>query len=246
MNNLTYATVDSDEISLGTTVARLSVNVGADRELRISEALSVTDLGLCSGSLVLIDTDTEANTLTVTEHLVVQDGYLSLDSNRPGSTGTDVSKPNAAASDGYILLYLTAGERMAGMEWFAPRKVAVNHKDAVIIVNEAKSLVEGVHLFNGHLHMKGDSSHLTVGMPSSLSGISPFVMVDNAELHSNGNNVVVHGTVKVATGDKEVGAINTGGGELHVLGQNPKGVYTNGSAMATVGGTGKGWWSGDD
>ncbi len=238
VNNLTYATVDSDEIDLGATVARLSVNVGADRELRISEAVTVTDLGLCSGSLVLIDTDTEAKTLTVTDHLVVMDGYLSLDSNRPGNAGTDVSKPNAAATDGYILLYVTGGERMAGMEWFAPRKVAVNHKDAVIIVNEAKSLVEGVHLFNGHLHMKGEGSHLTVGMPS-VGGISPFVMVDNAELHSNGNNVVVHGTVKVATADKEVGAINTGGGELHVLGMNPKGVYTNGSAMATVGGTGK-------
>ena len=234
VNNLTYATVDSDEISLGATVARLSVNVGADRELRISDAITVTDLGLCSGTLVLIDTDTEANTLTVTDHLVVMDGYLSLDSNRPGSAGTDVSKPNAAATDGYILLYVTAGERMAGMEWFAPRKVAVNHKDAVIIVTEAKSLVEGVHLFKGHLHMKGEGSHLTVGMPS-VSGVSPFVMVDNAELHSNGSNVVVHGTVKVATGAKEVGAINTGGGELHVLGMNPKGVYTDGSAMATVG-----------
>ena len=237
VSNLTYATVDSDEIDLGSTVARLSVNVGADRELRISEAVTVTDLGLCSGSLVLIDTDTEAKTLTVTDHLVVMDGYLSLDSNRPGNAGTDVSKPNAAATDGYILLYVTGGERMAGMEWFAPRKVAVNHKDAVIIVNEAKSLVEGVHLFNGHLHMKGEGSHLTVGMPS-VGGISPFVMVDNAELHSNGNNVVVHGTVAVATADKEVGAINTGGGELHVLGMNPKGVYTNGSATATVGGTG--------
>ena len=234
VNNLTYATVDSDEISLGATVARLSVNAGADRELRISEALTVTDLGLCSGTLVLIDTDTEANTLTVTDHLVVRDGYLSLDSNRPGSAGTDVSKPNAAATDGYILLYVTGGERMAGMEWYAPRKVAVNHKDAVIIVNEAKSLVEGVHLFNGHLHMKGEGSNLTVGMPS-VSGVSPFVMVDNAELHSNGSNVVVHGTVKVATGAKEVGAINTGGGELHVLGMNPKGVYSNGSAVATVG-----------
>ncbi|MXZ04298.1 MAG: DUF4397 domain-containing protein [Rhodothermaceae bacterium] len=237
VSNLTYATVDSDEIDLGAAVASLSVSVGAGRELRISEAITVTNLGLCSGTLVLIDTDTEANTLTVTDHLVVMDGYLSLDSNRPGSAGTDVSKPNAAATDGYILLYVTGGERMAGMEWFAPRKVAVNHKDAVIIVNEAKSLVEGVHLFNGHLHMKGEGSHLTVGMPS-VGGISPFVMVDNAELHSNGNNVVVHGTVAVATADKEVGAINTGGGELHVLGQNPNGVYTNGSATATVGGTG--------
>ena len=76
VSNLTYATVDSDEIDLGSTVARLSVNVGADRELRISEAVTVTDLGLCSGSLVLIDTDTEAKTLTVTDHLVVH-GWLS-------------------------------------------------------------------------------------------------------------------------------------------------------------------------
>ena len=234
VNKLTYATVDSDEIDMGATVASLSVNVGADRELRISEAVTVTNLGLCSGTLVLIDTDTEANTLTVTELLTVDDGSMSLDSNRPGSAGTDVSKPNAAATDGYILLYVTAGERMAGSEWFAPRKVAVNHKDAVIMVGEAKSLVEGVHLFKGALHMTGEGSHLTVGMPS-VSGISPFVMVDNAELHSNGNNVVVHGTVTVATGAKEVGAINTGGGELHVLGMNPKGVYTNGSAVATVG-----------
>ena len=237
VNNITYATVDSDEIGLGAAVAKLSVNVGADRELRISEAISVADLGLCSGSLVLIDTDTEANTLTVTDHLVVMDGYLSLDSNRPGSAGTDVSKPNAAASDGYILLYVTAGERMAGMEWFAPRKVAVNHKDAVVIVNEAKSLVEGVHLFKGHLHMKGDSSHLTVGMPR-VSGVSPFVLVDSAELHSNGNNVVVNGTVTVATGDKQKGAIVTGGGELHVLGLTTSKNLNNASAVATVGGDG--------
>ena len=236
VNNITYATVDSDEIELGATVARLSVDVGADRELRISEAITITDLGLCSGTMVLIDTDTEANTLTVTDHLVVRDGYLSLDSNRPGSAGTDVSKPNAAATDGYILLYVTAGERMAGMEWYAPRKVAVNHKDAVIIVNEAKYLAEGVHLFNGHLHMKGEGSHLTVGtLNSFFVGLSPFVMVDNAELHSNGNNVAVHGTVRVATGDKEVGAIRTDGGELHVLGWNPLGIYIGGTAVATVG-----------
>jgi hypothetical protein len=235
VNNLTYGTVDSDEIDLGASVARLSVNVGGDKELRISDAITVTNLGLCSGVLVLIDTDdAETKTLTVTELLTVMDGTLSLDSNRPGDFATDVTKAGATADDGYILLYVTAGERMAGMEWGSPRKVAVNHKDAVIIVNEAKSLAEGVHLFKGHLHMKGEGSNLTVGMPS-VSGISPFVMVDNAELHSNGSNVVVHGTVKVATGAGEVGKIVTGGGELHVLGHNPRGVYTDGSAMATVG-----------
>ena len=237
VNKLTYATVDSDEIDMGATVASLSVNVGADRELRISEAVTVTNLGLCSGTLVLIDTDTEANTLTVTELLTVDDGSMSLDSNRPGSAGTDVSKPNAAATDGYILLYVTAGERMAGSEWFAPRKVAVNHKDAVIMVGEAKSLVEGVHLFKGQLHMTGEASHLTVGMPR-VSGVSPFLMVDSAELHSNGNNVVVNGTVTVATGDKQKGAIVTDGGELHVLGLTTSKNLNNASAVATVGGDG--------
>ena len=72
MNKLTYATVDSDEIDLSDTVAKLSVNVGADRELRVSEAVTVTNLGLCSGTMVLIDTDTEANTLTVTDLLTVE------------------------------------------------------------------------------------------------------------------------------------------------------------------------------
>ena len=47
--------------------------------------------------------------------------------------------------------------------------------------------------------------------------------------------MVVHGTVAVATGAKEVGKIVTGGGELHVLGMNPKGHYTNGTAVANVG-----------
>ena len=59
VNKLTYATVDSDEIDMGAAVASLSVNVGADRELRVSEAITVTNLGLCSGTMVLIDTDTE-------------------------------------------------------------------------------------------------------------------------------------------------------------------------------------------
>ena len=246
VNNLTYATVDSDEIDLGAAaVTRLSMNVDAGQELRISEAVTVTNLGLCSGTMVLIDTDTDANTLTVTDLLTVDDGHLSLDSNRPGNAGTDIPEKESdrTADHSYILKYVTAGERMAGLEWFgganAPRKLAVDNANAVIIAGEAKSLAEGVHIFEGHLHTKGD---LTIG-PSGLYDANPaggpFLVIDTGELHSNGNNVQVHGIVSVARGDKEVGAINTGGGELHVLGQNPKGVYTSGSAMATVGGTGK-------
>ena len=247
VNNLTYATVDSDEVELGATVTRLSVNVGADKELRISEAVTVTNLGLCSGTLVLIDTDSDTKTLTVTDLLTVDDGHLGLDSNRPGSAGTDIPKgnENRTADHSYILKYVTGGERMADLEWFgganAPRKVAVDHADAVIIVNEAKSLAEGVHLFKGHLHMKGEDSHLTIG-PSGLYDANPaggpFLVVDNAELHSNGNNVQVHGIVVVATGDKQAGKIVTGGGELHVLGMTSSKNLDNASAVATVGGDG--------
>ncbi|MCY4673244.1 MAG: fibronectin type III domain-containing protein [Bacteroidetes bacterium] len=233
---LTYATIDSDEVALD-KVRRLSVDVGVDNTLRLLSAATLNDLGLCSGAVVLVDPDpgTDGETMTVAGLLVVRDGTLALDTSRPGSIGTDVTKPIAGSDDGYILKYVTGGEYMTGREWFTPRKVVVEHKDAVIIVNEPKSLAEGVHIFKGHLHMKGDGSHLTVGMPS-VTGISPFVMVDEGELHSNGNNVLVHGTVTVATVAKQVGKIVTGGGELHVLGRrNSGGHYVNESAVATVG-----------
>ena len=235
---LTYATIDSDEVALD-KVRRLSVDVGVDNTLRLLSAATLNDLGLCSGAVVLVDPDpgTDGETMTVAEFLVVKDGTLALDTSRPGSIGTDVTKPIAHKGDGYILKYVTGGEYMAGPEWFAPRKVEVDDKDAVIIVNEAKSLAEGVHILEGHLHMKGDGSHLTVGMPS-VTGISPFVMVDKGELHSNGNNVLVHGIVTVATGAGKPGKIVTGGGELHVLGRNSGVHYVNESAMATVGAEG--------
>ena len=245
VNNLTYATVDSDEIDLGAaTVTRLSMNVGADKELRISEAVTVTNLGLCSGTMVLIDTDTDENTLTVTDLLTVMDGHLGLDSNRPGNAGTDIPKENEdrTADHSYILKYVTAGERTADLEWFgganAPRKLAVDHADAVIIANEAKSLAEGIHIFKGHLHMKGEDSHLTIG-PSGLYDANPaggpFLVVDTGELHSNGNNVQVHGVVMVATSVRQVGKIATDGGELHVLGMTTSKNLDNASAAATLG-----------
>ena len=234
LEKLVYGTRRTDLVNVS-GLTSLSVHID-DGEFRLDQVTTVDNFGLCKGNVVLFEAGTaEQNTLTVEKFLTVKDGTLSLDTNEPGSIGTDVTKPNAHMDDGYILKYVTEGERMASSEWSAhARKVAIDHADAVIIVNEAKSLVEGVHIFKGHLHLKGEGSHLTVGMPS-VTDVSPFVMVDNGELHGNGNNVVVHGTVTVATGDKEVGKIVTGGGELHVLGMNPKGVYTNGTAVATVG-----------
>ena len=242
VNNLTYATVDSDEIDLGAAaVTRLSMNVDAGQELRISEAITVTNLGLCSGTMVLIDTDTDDNTLTVTDLLTVMDGHLGLDSNRPGNAGTDIPEKESdrTADHSYILKYVTAGERMAGLEWFgganAPRKLAVDNANAVIIAGEAKSLAEGVHIFKGHLHTKGD---LTIG-PSGLYDANPaggpFLVIDTGELHSNGNNVQVHGIVMVATSVRQVGKIATGGGELHVLGMTTSKNLDNASAVATLG-----------
>ncbi|MCY3487856.1 MAG: DUF4397 domain-containing protein [Bacteroidetes bacterium] len=238
LTKLVYGTRRTDLVNVS-SLTSLTVHID-DGEFRLDQVTSVANFGLCKGNVVLFEAGTaEQNTLTVNDFLTVKDGTLSLDTNEPGSIGTDETKPNAAATDGYILKYVTEGERMASSEWSAhARKVAIDHKDAVIIVTEAKSLVEGVHIFNGHLHLKGDGSHLTVGMPV-VSGVSPFVMVDNAELHSNGNNVMVHGTVTVATGMRnnqpEVGKIVTGGGELHVLGTTTNKLYNNESAMATVG-----------
>ncbi|MCY3629306.1 MAG: hypothetical protein OXG94_04725, partial [Bacteroidetes bacterium] len=233
LTKLVYGTRRTDLVNVS-NLTSLSVYID-DGEFRLDQMTTVENFGLCKGNVVLFEAGgADDHTLTVTKFLTAKDGTLSLDTNDPGSIGSDVSK-EAAATDGYILKYVTEGERTASTEWSShTRKVAVDHKDAVIIVNEAKSLVEGVHLFNGHLHLKGDGSHLTVGMPS-VSGVSPLIMVDNGELHGNGNNVVVHGTVSVATGENQTGKIVTGGGELHVLGMNPKGVYTNGTAVATVG-----------
>ena len=234
LTKLVYGTRRTDLVNVS-DLTSLTVHID-DGEFRLDQVTTVENFGLCKGEVVLFEAGgDDDHTLTITEFLTVKDGTLSLDTNEPGSIGTDETKPNAHMDDGYILKYVTEGERMASSEWSAhARKVAIDHADAVIIVSEAKSLVEGVHIFNGHLHLKGDGSHLTVGMPV-VSGVNPFVMVDNAELHSNGNNVLVHGTVKVATGMRnnqpEVGKIVTGGGELHVLGTTTNKLYNNETAQ---------------
>ncbi|MYE63697.1 MAG: hypothetical protein F4100_02555, partial [Rhodothermaceae bacterium] len=242
LTKLVYGTRRTDLVNVS-NLTSLSVYID-DGEFRLDQMTTVENFGLCKGNVVLFEAGgADDHTLTVTEFLTAKDGTLSLDTNDPGSIGSDVSK-EAAATDGYILKYVTEGERTASTEWSShTRKVAVDHKDAVIIVNEAKSLVEGVHLFNGHLHLKGDGSHLTVGMPS-VSGVSPLIMVDNAELHANGNNVMVHGAVRVAMGDNEAGKIVTGGGELQVLGTASSMDLNNATAVITVGKAGNNGSSG--
>ena len=237
LSKLVYGTRRTDLVDVS-DLASLTVHID-DGEFRLDQVTEVDNFGLCQGNVVLFEAGgADDHTLMVTEFLTAKDGTLSLDTNEPGSIGSDVTKPNAAATDGYILKYVTEGERMASMEWSAnARKVAVDHKDAVIIVNEAKSLVEGIHIFKGHLHLKGEDSDLTIGMPA-VSGVSPLLKVDNGELHANGNNVMVNGFVEVAVADEEVGKIVTGGGELHVLGTATSMDLNNATALATVGGDG--------
>ncbi len=212
--HLTYASGSSDVVRGAATLEVLEIHLGS-RRLRLEDVrTNVNHLGLCSGTLVLGEVETtqdgstvQDSTLYITEKLVVQAGSFELDSSSPGRAGTD--------KDGYILEYKPSGEHTAGAEWFAPRKVAVNHKDAVIIVDESKALVEGVHIFDGHLHLKGDDSDLVIGEAGVAGAI---LTIEKGELHTNGNNVQVHG--KVTVGEmKKVAKLMTDGGELHVLGR---------------------------
>ncbi len=239
LKHLVYASRNTDIVTGLTEKGALeSLSIYLDGgELRLDEVTETKNLGLCKGPLVLFaaGTDTQ-NTLMVTEQITVKEGTLSLDTNDPGSIGTDVPDKEAdrTGNHGYILKYVVEKEHTIDSEWFTGvRKVAIDHKDAVVIVDEKQSLIEGVHIFNGHLHLKGEGSHLTIG-PSSKH--APFLMIDNGELHANGNNVVVHGKVDVGKADKQTGKIMTGGGELHVLGQlNSSKGLDNATAVVTLG-----------
>ncbi|MCY4225574.1 MAG: DUF4397 domain-containing protein, partial [Bacteroidetes bacterium] len=233
VQHLVYASGRTDEVSVE-NVDKFAINPGAGFEVDLQTPVTVEDLGLCSGELVLAgDDNDDTKTVTVTKMLEVKDGIITLDSSNPGDIGTDETKPKAAEGDGYILKYVTEGERTAGAEWFAPRKVAVDHKDAVIIVDEAKALVEGVHIFDGHLHLKGDDSHLVIG-EAGVARVNPILQIDEGELHTNGNNVQVHGEVTVATSAKAA-KLMTDGGELHVLGKTTEKNLDDATALATLG-----------
>ena len=225
---LVYATVNTDIVA-ASSLESLSVQVESG-ELRLDQVTGVKNLGLCRGNVVLFEAGGENDsTLNVTDQITVKDGMLALDGNNPGSIGTDVSKP-AVAADGYILMYVTEGARAASREWFAPRDVVVNHKDADITVNEAKTINGKLHILKGNLRMMGD---LTVGASSVAS--QRFLRIHDGELHSNGNNVIAHDEVEIGTTDKEVARVMTGNGNLQVLGNiSSAGVYATNTAMATV------------
>ena len=213
VTNLAYASTRG-EISLS-NLNVLSVSLG--RGLRVENPLTVNTLGLCSGDVTLVDTGNDkTNSLTVNTAIHVKDGKITMDTNAPGDLVGDGGE-KAAAGDGYILRYVTEGERTLGAELMGARDLVIDDKMAKVTVMDDLSLGGKLHIVSGNLSVMGD---LTVGA-SNLAADRFVDIHEGAGLNSNGNNVVTHGMVTVN------GTLMTGNGDLHVLGSaNDKMIYT--------------------
>ncbi len=236
IRKLTYGSRNTDVVkkaALADLLDALSISVGSG-ELRLDEVIKTKNLGLCSGTLSLVDAEsTTDSTLHVTDHITVQNGMLEKDTNDPGSISTDRAK-TANINDRYILTYITPGKRTVtdALEWFDPRDVIVNHASAEITTSGNRSIVGKLTITQGKLMVDG---MLTVGT-------SPFhrtdateagrysVEVAAGELHTEGQDVRVHGKVSVNGKSK----LMTGGGDLHVLGRVQQGKYASNTAQASI------------
>ena len=219
----------------------LAIHIGSG-ELRLDEVVRTKNLGLCSGTLSLVDAEsTTDSTLRVTEQITVQNGMLEKDANDPGSISTDKAK-TANVNDRYILTYITPGKRTVtdALEWFDPRDVIVNHASAEITTSGDRPIVGKLMITKGKLMVDG---MLTVGTstlhrPASrtnaqdaLAQLNRYsVEVAAGELHTKGQDVMVHGKVTVNGKSK----LMTGGGDLHVLGRGNAGAYTHNTAQTSI------------
>ena len=237
IKTLTYGSRATDlvkKIALTDTLDALSIQVGSG-ELRLDEVVKTRNLGLCSGTLSLVDAEsTTDSTLHVTEQITVQNGMLAKDSNDPGSLSTDKAK-TSTENDRYILTYITPGKRTVtdALEWFDPRDVIVDHAKAEIMVPGNRSLPGKLDVLKGTLIVDGE---LTVGTSpldrTSASHVDRYsVVVAAGELHTKGQDVIVHGKVTVNGTSK----LMTGGGDLQVLGRGSDGAYAGNTARVTVG-----------
>ncbi len=245
IKRLTYGSRNTDLVkkaALQPMLEALSVQVGSG-ELRLEEVIKTKNLGLCSGTLSLVDTEsTTDSTLHVTEQITVQKGMLRKDANDPGSISTDrMAEPNVA--DRYMLTYITPGEREmteGDLEWFDPRDVIVDHAKAEIMVPGDRSLPGKLMVTKGKLTVDGI---LTVGVSTlhrtasgtnaqdALAQVNRYsVEVAAGELHTRGQDVRVHGKVMVSGKSK----LMTGGGDLHVLGRVLQGEYAHNTAQVTI------------
>ncbi len=237
IRKLTYGNRTTDLVkkaALADMLDALSIQVGSG-EVRLEEVRKVKNLGLCSGTLSLVDVEsTTDSTLHVTGQITVENGMLRKDSNDPGSISTDKAK-TAMAADRYLLKYITPGKREVtegDLEWFDPRDVVVEHAKAEIMVPNDRSLPGKLEVLKGKLTVDGT---LTVGTypldRASAAKVDSYSLVLTAgELQTEGQDVVVHGKVTVSGKSKFM----TGGGDLHVLGRVSSGRYIGNTARVTV------------
>ena len=121
------------------------------------------------------------------------------------------------------------------LEWFDPRDVIVNHASAEITTSGNRSIVGKLTITKGQLMMDG---MLTVGTSTLHRTDADATKVDNysiivaaGELHTEGQDVRVHGKVSVNGKSK----LMTGGGDLHVLGRVQQGKYIGNTAQVSIG-----------
>ena len=233
ITHLTYGSGDTDTMNPGGTLEALTILAGSG-EVRLDQVTKTKNLGLCSGTLVLREAGTEKDsTLSVHDQITVQNGFMTKDTNRPGSIATDTNR--------YLLKYITPGKRTVtdALEWFDPQDVEVAHKSADITVADARSLMGKLTVTNGKLTVDGD---LTVGASSlhrtgsaALTNVGKYSVVlgspsTSGELHTKEDDVVVHGQVTLHGTSK----LMTGGGDVHVLGRVKSGNYPDSTAQVTV------------
>ncbi len=232
IKRLTYGNRNTDVVkkaALHTTLEALSVQVGSG-ELRLEEGHMVKNLGLCSGTLSLVDVESKTDsTLHVTDQITVQNGMLTKDLNDPGSLSTDIADATRETkSDRYLLKYITPGRREVeegALEWFAPKDVEVDHPAAEVLVHGDRSLLGRMQIKRGTLTMDGVLSVGTSSLdrvnttgtfpPNTLTDRYSLRVESAGELHIKGHNVVVHGRLRINGG----GTMRTGGGDVHVLGR---------------------------
>ena len=236
IKRLTYGNRNTDLVkkaALVTMLEALSISVGTG-ELRLDEIIQTKNLGLCSGTLSLMDVEsTTDSTLHVTEQITVETGMLKKDSNDPGSISTDkMAKPNSA--DRYVLKYITPGPHTVtdALEWFDPRDVLVDHAKAEIMTSGDHSLTGKLTVSKGKLTVDGI---LTVGTSSldrtSAANVDKYsVVVTAGELQTEGQDVIVHGKVTVSGKSK----LMTSGGDVHMLGRVSDGEYVNATAEMRI------------
>ena len=241
IKHLVYGSRETDLVhpaALADQLEALSILL-EEGELRLDEVIRTKNLGLCRGTLVLRDAGTEADsTLVVDDQILVRDGFIETDGDG-GSIATD--------ADRYLLKYITPGKREVteALEWFDPRDVEVDHKDAEIIVKgDARSLMGKLTVTSGKLIVDGD---LTVGASPNhragnvaanavaLTNVGKYSMVlgsakTSGELHTEEDDVVVHGQVTLHGASK----LMTGGGDVHILGRVKGGHYPDSTAQLTV------------